>query len=175
MGMYCELRQLNPAYAHQLLASPGQVLHYVDSADTGRLPKAAQGEHLNLDKAWHGLHYLLTGMTWAGEEPNCYLLAGGTQVGNEQEHDVFGYGPARVLAPAQVAAFSAAVAALTRDEIRRRYNPAEMTSLDIYPNVWDRPEEETDNRAFLTASAAELRGFLRRAAAAQQAIIIYMI
>jgi hypothetical protein len=174
MGMVCELRQLGPDYAKKLLADPDEVFHYVDKADAGRLPKEAQGEDLNLDKAWHGLHYLLTGTAWAGPEPSCYLLAGGAQVGDEEEHDVYGYGPARILNSAQVADFSAAVNALTPNEIDRRYNPAEMKQLDIYPIIWDRLEETANNLDFLTASAAELRVFLRRAVAQQQAIIIYL-
>jgi hypothetical protein len=174
MGMVCELRQLSPTYAQKLLADPDEVLRYVDKADAGRLPKEAQGEDLNLDKAWHGLHYLLTGTAWAGPEPACYLLAGGTQVGDEEEHDVYGYGPARLLTPAQVADFSAAVNALTPDETGRRYNPSEMTRLDIYPTTWDRPEEAANNLDFLTDSATELRVFLRRAVAQQQAVIIYL-
>jgi hypothetical protein len=174
MGMYCELRHLPPDYAQKLLADPDQVLHYVDKADTGRLPKEAQGEDLNLDKAWHGLHYLLTGTAWAGTEPACYLLAGGAQVGDEEEHDVYGYGPARILTPAQVADFREAVAALTADEIARRYQPAEMTRLDIYPEIWDRAEETADNLEFLREAASNLRGFLRRAVAQQQAVIIYL-
>ena len=175
MGMHCELRQLTPDYAQKLLADPDQVLHYVERVESGRLPKEAQGEDLNLDKNWHGLHYLLTGTAWAGPEPACYLLAGGAQVGDEEEHDVFGYGPARILTPAQVAAFREAVAALTADEIARRYNPTALTGLDIYPNVWNRPEEAADNLASLKDSAAELRGFLRRAVALQQAVIIYLV
>ena len=175
MGMYCELRQLNPTYVQKLLADPGQVLHYAERVESGRLPKEAQGEDLNLDKAWHGLHYLLTGTAWEGAEPAGYLLVGGQQVGDEQEHDVFGYGPARILMPGEVAAFSAYVStALTTAAVHQRFNPAEMTQLAIYPAVWDRADEAEHNLEFLTEAAAELRGFLRRAAARGQAVIIYL-
>lgn len=175
MGMYCELRQLNPTYVQKLLADPDQVLHYAERVESGRLPKEAQGEDLNLDKAWHGLHYLLTGTAWEGAEPAGYLLVGGQQVGDEQEHDVFGYGPARILSPAQVAAFSAHVStALSTAAVHQRFNPAEMTRLDIYPEVWDRADEAENNLEFLTDAAAELSGFLRRTAAAGLALIIYM-
>lgn len=175
MGMYCELRQLDPDYARKLLADPDQVLHYAERVESGRLAKEAQGEALDLDKAWHGLHYLLTGTAWEGTEPAGYLLMGGQQVGDDQEHDVFGYGPARILTPEQVAAFSAHVGtALATAAVQQRFNPAEMTRLDIYPEVWDRADEAENNLEFLTEAAAELRGFLRRAAAQGQAVIIYM-
>ena len=38
MGMICEL---SPKYAQKLLQNPDDVHHYVDKADTGRLPKKA--------------------------------------------------------------------------------------------------------------------------------------
>jgi Domain of unknown function (DUF1877) len=175
MGMYCELRQLNPDYAQKLLADPDQVLHYAERVESGRLPKEAQGEDLNLDKAWHGLHYLLTGTAWEGAEPAGYLLVGGQQVGDEQAHDVFGYGPARILMPGEVAAFSTYVGtALSTAAVQQRFDPADMTRLDIYPEVWDRTDEAESNLEFLTDAAAELRGFLRRTAAAGLAVIIYM-
>ncbi|MBO2010520.1 YfbM family protein [Siccationidurans soli] len=172
--MYCELRQITLDYAGKLLADPDQVLHYVDKADSGRLPKEAQGEDLNLDKAWHGLHYLLTGTDWGGPEPTCYLLAGGAQVGDEEEHDVYGYGPARILMPAQVAAFRTVVDALTVAEIQRRYNGPAMTKLKIYPEIWDREAETSENLEFLEEAASELRAFLGCATRQQQAIILYL-
>jgi len=48
-------------------------------------------QRLDLDKAWGGLHFLLTGTAWEGEPPHSFLLDGDT-VG---DIDV-GYGPARV-------------------------------------------------------------------------------
>lgn len=42
-----------------------------------------EGEGVDLDKAWHGLHYLLTGTAWEGEPPLNVLAAGGREVGTE--------------------------------------------------------------------------------------------
>src|SRR5688500_6275073 len=44
----------------------------------------AEGEGLttDLDKAWHGIHYLLTGTAWEGAEPLNFLVAGGRPVGD---------------------------------------------------------------------------------------------
>lgn len=77
MGMICELRQLSPVYAQKLLHNPDEVLQYYDDASEGELSEEAQGEDLDLDKAWHGLHYVLTGTAAQGEEPWGYLLTGG--------------------------------------------------------------------------------------------------
>lgn len=62
---------------------------------------------------------------------------GGTEFGEDQ-----GYGPARVLTPEQVRATATGLASLTRDEMRARFRPAELTAHGIYPMVWDEDEEE---------------------------------
>ena len=167
--MICELRQLSPAYAQKLLHNPDEVLQYYEDAIEEELPEEAQGEDLDLDKAWHGLHYILTETAAQDEEPWCYLLVGGEQVGDEKDHDV-GYGPARILMQQQVAAFQQAVASVSPAEVSARFNPVEMTRLDIYPNVWDRQDELLEE--WMQESLVELQGFLRRAVEQQQAVII---
>ncbi|RZK18337.1 MAG: DUF1877 family protein [Hymenobacter sp.] len=130
---------------------------------------------MDLDKAWHALHYLLTGTAWGGEEPACYLVMGGEQIGDEEEHDVR-YGPARLLSPAEVAALAAVAAVLTPAEIQKRLNPEEMTRLKIYPEVWSRTGQDAqDNYDYLLEYAVELQGFLSRAADLRQAVIIYLV
>jgi hypothetical protein len=172
MGMTCELRQLAPAYAHILLQNPDEVLQYYEEATEGELPEEAQGEDLDLDKAWHGLHYLLTGTAWGGETPWNALLLGGEQVGDEEDHSV-GYGPARILLPPEVTAFSQALDTISPSEISERFKPAEMTKLDIYPSIWDREDEELEE--WLQDSVAELQNFLRQAITQQQAVIIAIV
>src|SRR5690242_14594616 len=79
----------------QLLAQPEGIEEFIDVERTST----------DLDKAWHGIHWLLTGSSEGGEEPLCFLLAGGEQVGDV---DV-GYGPARALTSSQVALWDAAL------------------------------------------------------------------
>jgi hypothetical protein len=172
MGMTYELRQLRPAYAQKLLHNPDEVMQYYDEAMDDALPEEAQGEDLDLDKAWHGLHYLLTGTAWGGEAPWCYLLLGGEQVGNEEDHSV-GYSQARILLPPQVEAFSRALAAITPAEISDRFKPVEMMKLDIYPNVWDREDEELGE--WMQTSLVELQRFMQRAVVQNNAVIIAIV
>ena len=173
MGMVCELRQISAAYARNLVDNPDEVLDYMDDFEAGKLAADAQGEAISLDKAWHGLHYLLTGTAWEGEEPSCYLVSEGEQVGDEEQHDV-GYGPARVLSPSQVAEFSRAVNELTSVEIRRRFDASDMTKLAIYPEIWDRQGPDAqDNYDYLEQAAGELDGFLGRAVAHEKAVLVY--
>jgi hypothetical protein len=130
----------------------------------------AEGEGLSadLDKAWHGIHYLLTGTAWEGREPLNFLLAGGRPVG---DIDV-GYGPARVLSAAETRAAHDALAQLGDDELRRRFDPAEMMSKEIYPEIWDRPPEEDDTIEYLMEYVGILRAFLAQAVEKRQGLVV---
>ena len=55
-------------------------------------------DYLDIDKAWHAIHYILCGHPWEGEPPYFNVVLGGTEINDE---DV-GYGPARYLVPAEV-------------------------------------------------------------------------
>ena len=127
MSMICYLREADESQIDQLLADP-ESIHDLLEEESGEV---------ELGKAWHGIHFLLTGSEWEGEEPLCYLVRGGEEVGDE---DV-GYGPARVLRPNQVARWAAALLAILADEMRRRYDQQAMLKAEIYPQMgWHVPE-----------------------------------
>lgn len=155
-------------YAHQVLKHPVRVLQYVEDADDGELVEDGP-EDLYLEKAWHGLHYLLTGLPQGGPEPWNYLLAGGEPVGGPQNHAV-GKGPARILLPAQVAAFHEALAALTPEKLTARFDPIEMMALKIYPEIWDGDAAQTID--WLRDSYTDLQDFVQRVAQQNEAILI---
>ena len=62
----------------------------------GRRAKPAGGkrEMLSLEKAWHGVHYLLTGAAEPGPELRSQAVLGGVELGDDPE-GFSGYGPAR--------------------------------------------------------------------------------
>src|SRR6186713_1857068 len=90
-------------------------LQAVDAATTGRLAAdpvraplsltRAPGQRCDIHKAWHAIHYILTGTADGGEAPDCFLLDGGTTLGPPGDDDD-GYGPPRLLRPEQVRAFN---------------------------------------------------------------------
>ncbi len=114
----------------------------------------------DLDKAWHGIHFLLTGTADAGRFPESFLLLGGREVG---DIDV-GYGPARVMTAEETRAAQAMLAALGDDALRARFDPAKMMELDVYPGIWDRDPEDDDTLEYLMENVATLRGMLDAAA-----------
>ncbi len=123
----------------------------------GRGP--GEGIKTDLDKAWHGIHFLLTGSDWEGEPPWCYLVRGGRPVGNI---DV-GYGPARALSAAEVRNWAAALATLPPAGVRERFNAEALTANDIYPSIWDADPEEDDVLGYLEAYYVALQAYVATA------------
>ena len=130
-------------------------------------PRPGPGEQISLDKAWHGLHYLLTGSADGGREPACFLLSGGEDLGDDDDIQ------ARLLSVEQVRWFGEHLSSLSIDELSRRFDPDRMTELRIYPDViWKRPEEEDEPRGYLIAAFTDLREFVATAAAEGDAVVV---
>lgn len=111
-----------------------------DSIPEFLFPDDGEGEPANycdLDKAWHGIHYLLTGQADGGPEPLSLAVHGGEEVGED-----VGYGPARFLTPAQVRTVSAALDRITEANLRARFDPRAMDAAEIYPAIWGRDGQE---------------------------------
>ena len=124
--------------------------------------------YLDIEKAWHGLHFLFTGTSDGGEEPASYLMHGGETIDDE--------GFARALTPSQVQRFASFVAALTPAELRRRYDAARMITLDIYPErIWnDDADGEHSPREWLIENFGDVRAFAAQAAAAGDGLVIHL-
>jgi Domain of unknown function (DUF1877) len=85
MAMIGNLRPATDAELDQLLANPREITRFLYGSD------ASVCERVVLNKAWHAIHFVLTGSRLGGSEPLNFLLAEATPVGDV---DV-GYGPAR--------------------------------------------------------------------------------
>ena len=126
------------------------------------------GEELDLDKSWHGIHFLLTGTAYEGEPPLDFIVRGGVEI---DDADV-GIGPARALKSDDVRAVADAIERLPPDELRERFDPKRMLEEGIYPDIWDRDPAEDDTLGYLIEHYAELRAFVRRAADRGAGLII---
>ena len=120
------------------------------------------GHSVSLDKAWHGLHYLLCGAPEPVPGPLGQAVFGGSEIGEDQ-----GYGPARYFSPAQVAEIASALQAQGLErELRARFDGPAMTQLGIYPGGW-----ETDDGDWLIEAFHTLRDFYAAASKAEQAVV----
>lgn len=127
---------------------------------------AEMGEALGLAQAWHGLHFLLTGSAIGGAPPLADAVIGGREVGED-----LGYGPLRLLAPAEVAAVAAALDDFDRGDLARRYDAAAMEEMRLYPGGWDEPE----NREWLLDAFDELKAYYARARGLGHGMLLFLV
>jgi hypothetical protein len=133
----------------------------------GRGPVAGVGDRLELDKAWHGLHYILTGTVEPDESLLGQAVLGGTEIGD----DFSGYGPARCFTAAEVGDLAAVIGdPAVAAEAAARYDAARMTELQIYPFGWDE-----DDREWLLSALRDLRGFYADAAGKGSAVVTCLV
>ena len=129
-----------------------------------------EGPVADLDKAWHGLHFLLTGAADGGNTPLDFLVVGGDDVGTV---DV-GYGPARVLRPALVAEIALKLVALPDAELQSRFDGAAMSTEKIYPDIWERDPADDDTLGYLMENLVGLRKAVADAAAMGHGLVIIL-
>ena len=100
-----------------------------------------EGISTDLDKAWHGIHYLLTGSASEGDAPLSFLVSEGRAVGAIH----VGYCPARVFTAAETRTILQAIEGISDEDLRSRFDPGDMTAKKIYPEIWSRgsPDDET--------------------------------
>lgn len=163
MGVRCSLQEVDEAEFHDLLANP-ETIYDLEEKWAEEEDEESHGG-VSLDKAWHGIHYLLTGSDWGGAEPLCFLLEGGKQIG-EEDSDY------RVFLPGQVKVWADALSKISPDELRERFDPKAMTAADIYPAIWDRSTEEEDALGYLLEHYEILRSFLIQARNENKGVIV---
>jgi hypothetical protein len=156
MSMIGALRPLSASELEELRTDP---------SGTGRF--LGDGRETSLGKMWQAVHYLLAGTSDLAEPPLGIAVYGGAEVGPD-----LGYGPARVLAPAQVAAVADALEDLTDEDLRRRFVPADLERDGVYPPVWDEPEDRLFDE--IMECLADLRACYREAAAAGDGMLQFV-
>jgi hypothetical protein len=155
MGMTWVGRVLTAAEAETLRADPESIWDLFDDDDPAVV---------DLDKAWHGIHWLLTGEAW-GEAagPAADVIMGGEEFGDNE-----GYGPPRMLAPAGVAGVAALLGTIGIDDLRGRFDPTAMNAAEVYPQIWDDTEVFD---TYLAPHFLRLKEFYARAAAFDNVVV----
>ena len=75
--------------------------------------------HLDIDRSWHAIHFLLNGDAWEGEPPLVNAVMGGMPIGEEE----IGYGPARFLCPEEVGSVANAMVDISKDQRLEKFDP----------------------------------------------------
>jgi hypothetical protein len=146
------------------MESPEEIDGYLNPDDGDSDPP----NFLEVDKAWHGIHYLLTGDPEGGSGPLALAVLGGKEVGDE-----VGYGPARFVMPEEVKAVATALEGIDEADFRTRFVPKEMAAAEIYPEViWER--EGADALQYLVDYYIALLDFYRAAANRGDGVIAWL-
>jgi hypothetical protein len=188
MSMICVMHATPPAELDEVLANPELVFErYLNihieallaqatsvpwlnqwNGNGGAAAAQADSMRVELDKAWHGLHFLLTGSSWGGQEPLCYLVKGGQEIGED-----LGYGPARVLRPQQVKAFHAALSRISTSELESRFDHAAMRAARLY-SIGESVDDAGEDQEYLLEYYEVLQDFVAQAAGRGQGIVTYL-
>jgi Domain of unknown function (DUF1877) len=160
MGIDCRLYAIDAQTARRLIANPrsaGPALMRCNGADG-----------CDIHKAWHAIHYVLTGEAEGGPEPNCYLLDGGVLLGSPTED----YDPPRVLSPEQVCDFDGVLQPISRlSLLRERFDHEAMVNAGVYSMNEDE-EDEAEDLEFTAVYFKSLRRFIHAAANNGDGVII---
>ncbi|MEM1025792.1 MAG: YfbM family protein [Myxococcota bacterium] len=132
------------------------------------LLQEGEGESFDVDKAWHGLHFLLTGTDFEGPWPACFICKGGYEL----EDGDNGYGPPRLLSASQVQEVSGHLDRTSDESLRTAFDPEAMSKLDIYPDIWISDPEDDDTLDYLMVHMEGLRTFVRNTSAHGLGLII---
>ena len=160
MSMIGNFLQLTPAQLQTLIDDPSTVEAFI-------YPDEEEADGcIDIDKAWQGIHFMLTGDQWAGEPPLCNVILGGTEIGDD-----VGYGPAKYITADDVRAAANALDQLPRDELAKRFDVSAMNNNDIYPGIWDEGDDALD---YLMTWYESLREYYSDAAKKGNAMLKYL-
>ena len=167
MGMIGEYARVSPEELERALEDPQRGQELFSRLSAAAYPRGQEGPDkeraLDVDKAWHGIWYLLRE---AGGGP-VDVVGGGSPVSDVDQ----GYGPARYLTAEEVRAGAAHLEATAWESLADHFDPVMMDSADIYPSIWDRGDEAID---YLRANYKSLVGFFAAAASAGDAVILWI-
>lgn len=161
MSMVGNYKQISPAALEVLQEDPttieGVIYAEHDSAD---------GTTLYLDKAWQGIHFILTGTTGIGDTPLFHVALGGHDIGEDLD-----YGPVRFLSPVEVVNATEALASITEAEFKKRFDPQAMMDNQIYPFTEKCTPEDAD---YLVDYFKQLKKFYSDTASHGNAMLVYI-
>ena len=157
-----------------LRISKQELESYIDKPELFLENRVDDAYSMDIDKAWGGILYLLTGKAFAfgsleDEVDSLNRIFFSGQFFDE-DMDV-GYGPAHYLTPEQVAGIHRKIASLTEADLKSHYDPEAMNKeKKLYPSL-DWNEKIFD---YLYFHFQALQSFFAMAASKGEAIVTYL-
>lgn len=130
-----------------------------------------EGTLASIEKSWGGVHYLLTETAWEGDPPLNFLINGGASLDADGPWNT----PPRTISAAEAREIAAALDRVSDEELERRYAPARMMELEIYPEIWDRtPSDEDDPLRDVMEGLGQVRDTVAGAVARGYGLVILL-
>ena len=157
-----------------LRISKEELESYIDKPELFLENRVDDAYSMDIDKAWSGILYLLTGKAFASgstedevDSLNRIFFSGQFF---DEDMDV-GYGPAHYLTPEQVAGIHSKIASLTEADLKARYDTEAMNEEEeLYPSLdWNEKIFE-----YLYFHFQALQSFFTTAASKGEAIVTYL-
>ena len=157
-----------------LRISKQELESYIDKPDLFLENRVDDAYSMDIDKAWGGILYLLTGKAFASGSPEDEVDSLNRIFFSAQFFDEdmdVGYGPAHYLTPEQVAGIHRKIASLTEAELKARYNPEAMCEEEeLYPSLeWNEEDFE-----YLYFHFQALQSFFATAVSRGEAIVTFL-
>ena len=127
-------------------------------------------ELLCIDKAWHAIHYVLTGCVWDIPDDNILgqMILGGEPVSDED----FGYGPARLIPKEIVAQIADALKEWDEAAFRDKFCIEDLISNEIYPVTSN--EDGELFAEYVWENFAELKKYFETAAKDGESMVTFL-
>lgn len=166
--MVLELRRCDTAELARIEAASEEDVY--ETAFPGDLAEALyeSGHWIDLDKLWHAIHFLLSGVVFTDELPEGFIF-GGIEVSED-----LGYGPIRMLRPNDVIGIADLLKSLGPDVFMQRFDPKAMTKQDIYPGFRETggATEDADVKDELGKTYETLRRFVLNASDNSEGVVL---
>ena len=157
-----------------LRISKQELESYIDKPDLFLENRVDDSYSMDIDKAWGGILYLLTGKAFASGSPEDEVDSLNRIFFSAQFFDEdmdVGYGPAHYLTPEQVAGIHRKIASLTEADLKARYDTEAMNEEEeLYPSL-DWNEEDFE---YLYFHFQALQSFFATAASRGEAIVTFL-
>ena len=158
MGMVGNLLRVSKQHLDPILRDPSLAPEFLFDG----FQKDADAQHLCLDKAWHLVHFALTGEGLDSKNPLGIAVIGGTEIGDV---DV-GYGPAQYLTAEEAKAVAARLSQIDIGALRRAFNPKVAMEIGVYPG-----EVFAEDWEIIEPLVRDLRQFYSAAAEVGQFVV----
>ena len=157
-----------------LRISKQELESYIDKPELFLENRVDNAYSMDIDKAWGGILYLLTGKAFASGSPEDEIDSLNRIFFSAQFFDEdmdVGYGPAHYLTPEQVAGIHRKIASLTEADLKARYDTEAMNKEEkLYPSLdWNKKIFD-----YLYFHFQALQSFFATAASRGEAIVTFL-